>query len=559
MNETFFYDPTYYHVSNTQAAFITLDGSNLRIQTPQKGIAKRSTYKEGNIPISNVVHQRLFDITFAKIYLKPDGLVKKRVWSKKYPVVVEIPKLVQEAKTKSQIDTNVSFQFSNFLLKSCSTDSDKDSGEPQEKVDVNKSDIEILYLFGRTDRQKEEWFYRFIVVSIISVPTTIISRLVGLCLLLLKSLNFTNRIQRSINVALARHISKEATPDGKQSEVKKIFLFSMFDYYLHISRLMPDDFRMYSLNNVFVWPKTFNTEAGFQEPGLEVAWINVLLGRITFDFLRQPAWAKWLSVKIQKKLDKIKLPYFMDELKLTELNLGGTVPLVHQISLPKLDAQGLWLEMEVTYSGSAHMTLKTKLVLTKLGKNESAVKEDKHGYVFNKMSAITDSDAEDSAESSDDDDEPNLMKGKLGDPAPTSPQLAHSGAPAQSKKWVRIVDSIAKSKYFQRATETEFIRKKLETVSNTPMMLSVELLELRGVLAVNIPPPPTDRIWYGFRDPPNMVVKAHPQVGERLVKTSHVTDWIEHKLQQEFMKVLVMPNMDDIPIPVMFHNRPPSS
>uniref|UniRef100_H2ZAC3 PH domain-containing protein n=1 Tax=Ciona savignyi TaxID=51511 RepID=H2ZAC3_CIOSA len=233
MNETFFYDPTYYHVSNTQAAFITLDGSNLRIQTPQKGIAKRSTYKEGNIPISNVVHQRLFDITFAKIYLKPDGLVKKRVWSKKYPVVVEIPKLVQEAKTKSQID---------------STSKDKDSGEPQEKVDVNKSDIEILYLFGRTDRQKEEWFYR---------------------------------IQRSINVALARHISKEATPDGKQSEERKpllsiddgwgviddnhykeeTFLSSSLclgesinsdplraykDYYLHISRLMPDDF---PLNN----------------------------------------------------------------------------------------------------------------------------------------------------------------------------------------------------------------------------------------------------------------------------------------------------------------------
>uniref|UniRef100_H2ZAC5 SMP-LTD domain-containing protein n=1 Tax=Ciona savignyi TaxID=51511 RepID=H2ZAC5_CIOSA len=571
MNETFFYDPTYYHVSNTQAAFITLDGSNLRIQTPQKGIAKRSTYKEGNIPISNVVHQRLFDITFAKIYLKPDGLVKKRVWSKKYPVVVEIPKLVQEAKTKSQIDTNVSFQFSNFLLKSCSTDSDKDSGEPQEKVDVNKSDIEILYLFGRTDRQKEEWFYRFIEINCLQFLQRCINRkkigiqnysIFFIDATILLHTYITHTIPPTISVNLFILLFAETFLSSSLclgESINSDPLRAYKDYYLHISRLMPDDFRMYSLNNVFVWPKTFNTEAGFQEPGLEVAWINVLLGRITFDFLRQPAWAKWLSVKIQKKLDKIKLPYFMDELKLTELNLGGTVPLVHQISLPKLDAQGLWLEMEVTYSGSAHMTLKTKLVLTKLGKNESAVKEDKHGYVFNKMSAITDSDAEDSAESSDDDDEPNLMKGKLGDPAPTSPQLAHSGAPAQSKKWVRIVDSIAKSKYFQRATETEFIRKKLETVSNTPMMLSVELLELRGVLAVNIPPPPTDRIWYGFRDPPNMVVKAHPQVGERLVKTSHVTDWIEHKLQQEFMKVLVMPNMDDIPIPVMFHNRPPSS
>lgn len=61
---------------------------------------------------------------------------------------------------------------------------------------------------------------------------------------------------------------------------------------------------------------------------------------------------------------------------------------------------------------------------------------------------------------------------------------------------MRFVDKITKSKYFQKATETEFIKKKMEEVSNTPLLLTVELQELRGTLVVNIPPPPTDRIWY---------------------------------------------------------------
>lgn len=61
---------------------------------------------------------------------------------------------------------------------------------------------------------------------------------------------------------------------------------------------------------------------------------------------------------------------------------------------------------------------------------------------------------------------------------------------------MRFVDKIAKSKYFQKATETEFIKKKMEEVSNTPLLLTVEVQECRGKLAVNIPPPPTDRIWY---------------------------------------------------------------
>lgn len=62
-------------------------------------------------------------------------------------------------------------------------------------------------------------------------------------------------------------------------------------------------------------------------------------------------------------------------------------------------------------------------------------------------------------------------------------------------KIMRFVDKITKSKYFQKATETEFIKKKMEEVSNTPLLLTVELQELQGTLAVNIPPPPTDRIW----------------------------------------------------------------
>ena len=63
-------------------------------------------------------------------------------------------------------------------------------------------------------------------------------------------------------------------------------------------------------------------------------------------------------------------------------------------------------------------------------------------------------------------------------------------------KIMRFVDKIAKSKYFQKATETEFIKKRMEEVSNTPLLLTVAVQECRGSLAVNIPPPPTDRTWY---------------------------------------------------------------
>lgn len=92
-----------------------------------------------------------------------------------------------------------------------------------------------------------------------------------------------------------------------------------------------------------------------------------------------------------------------------------------------------------------------------------------------------------------------------------SPHCSFVGGHRPSKI-MRFVDKIAKSKYFQKATETEFIKKKMEEVSNTPLLLTVEVQECRGTLAVNIPPPPTDRIWY---------------VQCTWVKNAHSGSWLE--------------------------------
>lgn len=91
----------------------------------------------------------------------------------------------------------------------------------------------------------------------------------------------------------------------------------------------------------------------------------------------------------------------------------------------------------------------------------------------------------------------------------------------------------------------------MEGVSKTELKLTVEIRSLEGVLAVNISPPPSDRIWIGFRGNPKLVLCAKPAFGERSINLAHVTRWIEKKLLLEFQKFLVMPNMEDFICPVM--------
>ncbi|KAJ8345423.1 hypothetical protein SKAU_G00296160 [Synaphobranchus kaupii] len=294
-------------------------------------------------------------------------------------------------------------------------------------------------------------------------------------------------------------------------------------------------------------------------------WVNALLGRIFWDFLGEKYWATVVSKKIQMKLSKIRLPYFMNELTLTELDMGVAVPKITHASQPSVDHQGLWFDLDVSYNGSFLMTLQTKMNLTRLGKEGEGLRFGEPGKDGPRPRAycLADSDEESSSAGSSDEEEPPEI------PTDKTSLLAAEGYVGghRPSKIMRFVDKIAKSKYFQKATETEFIKKKMEEVSNTPLLLTVEVQECRGKLAVNIPPTPDRQdltwIWddelrlnptplrYGFRSPPHLELKARPKLGEREVTLAHVTDWIEKKLDQEFQKVFVMPNMDDVWLPVM--------
>uniref|UniRef100_A0A4W5LZD3 Testis expressed 2, like n=1 Tax=Hucho hucho TaxID=62062 RepID=A0A4W5LZD3_9TELE len=170
------------------------------------------------------------------------------------------------------------------------------------------------------------------------------------------------------------------------------------------------------------------------------------------------------------------------------------------------------------------------------------------------LSVLADSDEESSSAGSSDEEEILLSEpqGILGEKGtPPGAEGVSAGGRKTGRRILRFVDKIAKSKYFQKATENEFIKKKIEEMSNTPLLLAVEVQELSGTLAVNIPPPPTDRVWYSFCVPPKLDLRVRPKLGEREVTFCHVTEWIEKKLQDEFQKVFVLPNMDDIYLPLM--------
>ncbi|KAF3846419.1 hypothetical protein F7725_003497 [Dissostichus mawsoni] len=497
MNETHSYDPETFNPSITHSVYVTLEGSRLRLAYPRANIPRWAAFDK--TPQEAVfLRSRTYQLANCKGEVGEESVVEGQG-------------------EEERAERNIA---------------------PDHQLPAT------LYLFGRTGREKEEWFQHFLSASQ-AAATSILSE------------------EENAETPCAGDTAKGSTEELNELP-RAMKTRTLLDYSSYMTQLIG----MQSCN---LTPSpcqsdkgspTTQKKAGAEPsagPGAEgpsaegqPTWVNSLVGRIFWDFLREKYWTDQVAHKIQKKLSKIKLPYFMNELKLADLDMGTCLPQVLSTSTPTLDRRGLWLELEVVYTGCLQMTLETKMNLCKLGKDGEdeahSVPETQPVGSKPRLCILADSDEESSSAGSSDEEEapPSELQGSLGD---KSSGLAADGHTigSTSRKILRFVDKITKSKYFQKATENEYIRKKIAEVSNMPLMLSVEVLELSGTLAVNIPPPPTDRIWYSFRVPPRLDLHVRPTLGEREVTFTH--------------KVLVMPNMDDLYLPLMTSglDNPPAS
>lgn len=84
-----------------------------------------------------------------------------------------------------------------------------------------------------------------------------------------------------------------------------------------------------------------------------LGWFNAFFGRVFYAILTEKYWSRWVATKIQRKLKRIKLPYYIETLTLSEIDLGSNLPKFNNIpKAPRVDAKGLWIEFDITYSGT---------------------------------------------------------------------------------------------------------------------------------------------------------------------------------------------------------------
>lgn len=531
------YDVDTYEVRNTVSVRVTIEHHMLKVEYPEWNIPKRLNTDEVIDPnLKFLFHSDHIDLSTARISLLPDGIAGKRMFSKKYPIEIRqgglgdrmatLPRRkLRSSEPAATPDSDVEDSFH-----------DVSELEPDDmfKMEVDRADPRVFYLFARADREKEDLYKSLVDAHHFLTDTVLdVARREG---------------------AITEGIDRDAK--GRETVRERKTRFSDF-----MARVMD------SQKSDLSAPIDSNC----------LNFLNVFLNRIFYDIHKSEEVKSLLKNRIYNKLLKIKITQWFKTIELTEINMGSCLPRVSKISNVHQTDRGLWVELGVEYNGVASATIETcglnlgeedaagqgsVQLKALLEEEETALplqSEEREGRkISSRIEAATNSEEEDSAEEDSEDSQELPVDPQAAVLATSANQEGAAGALAASRaRWWEVVGNseIVKSG-IKRVSNSDWWKQK----TSKKMTLHLEIVSLAGVIVLNIPPPPSDRLWYSFKERPELGLRIVPYYGDvklgedNTFFSSAVNKTIEvvvRRLKEEIHKFVLLPNMDDIPIRIM--------
>ncbi len=322
--------------------------------------------------------------------------------------------------------------------------------------------------------------------------------------------------------------------------------------------------------------------------GAAGAAVNAMLSRVLFDMQRSPN----KKAEIRHQLGNLckgvpDLPKFVGAITVgEEMSLGRSVPQVSAARLPECAASAKakakantredddegngsgaslsaapWdggvlanrgpcaaLELDVEFGGVAEMTLVTHIDLTAYAEAMGAGAEDDRdeGYEAAGPEGDPKGAAAGRSRSSEDGEE------KSGEETSSPPSPSASSNSSSRRRFSTdspagglegAARSLAAAAKWNAAKLANAVAR---TIAKVPLSMTIRVKRLAGTVRVWIPPPPGDRLWFGFIGEPEMAMEASPSLGQLGIRwhglAEKVSEIITAHLQREIRAALVLPN-----------------
>ncbi|XP_010474308.1 PREDICTED: testis-expressed sequence 2 protein-like [Camelina sativa] len=265
--------------------------------------------------------------------------------------------------------------------------------------------------------------------------------------------------------------------------------------------------------------------------------LNVLISRLFFDVKQNTVLKTLVRERIQRVMSNMRIPSYIGELICCDVDIGNLPPYIHGTRILPMEMNGVWaFELDIEYTGGAGLEVETRVDAREeelqKGIAEGKLQPNSAGDVSpGLLEGLADFekqlipegivDAQDVRNGGN--DKTDEYKGLKGTKA----------APSNGSKWKSILKNIA------------------EQVSQVPITLSIGVSSLRGTLCVHMKPPPSDQLWFGFTNMPDIEFNLASAVGEHKITNSHVAMFLVNRFKTAIREVMVLPNCESLTIPWM--------
>ncbi|KAL0038199.1 hypothetical protein WJX79_007719 [Trebouxia sp. C0005] len=287
--------------------------------------------------------------------------------------------------------------------------------------------------------------------------------------------------------------------------------------------------------------------------------INMLLARVAFDLLRSPKFKLQIIAHIQKKLNELKVPDYINALQVVDVVLGSGVPHISNLQALASPSSTIWPQalFDLDFTGDIKLILAAKvdvrdgLAWSSLDKYIKNIEGGGLGAAGLQAHPSDDAAAAATAAGVADSEE-DAHPDALGSSPVLSSTPTSTDDPA--KKLGRVSQFLGKLQLRKRVAGgiRQLAEQTAQSISKMELKLSMDIKALRGPLYVWLPPPPGDRMWFSFLEAPQLQVTASPLVAGRMVKYSYyiarISSFIASKMQSSVTKNLVFPSCGDIKI-----------
>ncbi|KAG5109066.1 hypothetical protein JHK84_045973 [Glycine max] len=276
-----------------------------------------------------------------------------------------------------------------------------------------------------------------------------------------------------------------------------------------------------------------------EKPGIDegtLCW-NLLVSRLFFDVKGNVQMKKSIHERIQRTLANMRTPSYVGEVICTDINMGNVPPhIIRMRVLPMEMSEVCALEVDIEYAGGALLEIETRLEVREpeheRGTEDSNPESSNVGAVPSDLLEGFECLGEqlNLAEGMNDLQEPK------GDDM--SKSFKHStSSSTQGSRWKSMLNSVAKQ------------------VSQVPLSLAIRVASLKGTLRLQIKPPPSDQLWFGFTFMPDIEFSLESFVGEHRITNSHIALFLVSRLKAVIRETLVLPNCESICIPWMLAEK----